>query len=159
MAIKIYQPKIRPTTEVKERQSTSGMYVDQQTMTMIPRAMKGMMQAGEDFYIKYEKQKAENAVIEASKNIDKDEITEHPASGALLTRKEGLATKANKYKESTKPDEALTGYKADWEATLNKTLPTLKGNMAKTMFKNYMNKRFIQDNGTIRNNTFVNFRN
>jgi len=159
MAIKIYQPKIRPTTEVKERQSTSGMYVDQQTMTMIPRAMKGMMEAGEDFYIKYEKQKAENAVIEASKNIDKDEITEHPASGALLTRKEGLATKANKYKESTKPDEALTGYKADWEATLNKTLPTLKGNMAKTMFKNYMNKRFIQDTGTIRNNTFVNFRN
>ena len=52
MAIKIYQPKIKPTTEVKERQSTSGMYVDQQTMTMIPRAMKGMMQAGEDFYIK-----------------------------------------------------------------------------------------------------------
>jgi len=158
MAIKIYQPKIRPTTEVKERQSTSGMYVDQQTMTMIPRAMKGMLQAGEDFYIKYEKQKAENAVIEASKNIDKDEITEHPASGAILTR-EGLATKANKYKESTKPDEALAGYKADWQATLDKTLPTLKGNMAKTMFKNYMNKRFIQDTGTIRNNTFVNFRN
>jgi len=159
MAIKIYQPKIRPTTEVKERQSTSGMYVDQQTMTMIPRAMKGMLQAGEDFYIKYEKQKAENAVIEASKNIDKDEITEHPASGAILTRKEGLATKANNYKESTKPDEALAGYKADWQATLDKTLPTLKGNMAKTMFKNYMNKRFIQDTGTIRNNTFVNFRN
>jgi hypothetical protein len=126
---------------------------------MIPRAMKGMFQAGEDFYIKYEKQKAENAVIEASKNIDKDEITEHPASGAILTRKEGLATKANKYKESTKPDEALAGYKADWQATLDKTLPTLKGNMAKTMFKNYMNKRFIQDTGTIRNNTFVNFRN
>ena len=159
MAIKIYQPKIKPTTEVKERQSTSGMYVDQQTMTMIPRAMKGMMQAGEDFYIKYEKQKAENAVIEASKNIDKDEIIEHPVSGAILTRKEGLATKANKYKESTKPDEALAGYKADWEATLNKILPTLKGNMAKTMFKNYMNKRFIQDTSTIRNNTFVNFRN
>ena len=159
MAIKIYQPKIRPTTEVKERQSTSGMYVDQQTITMIPRAMKGMLQAGEDFWIKYEKQKAENAVIEAAKEIDQDKITENPVSGAILTRKEGLATKANNYKESTKPDEALAGYKADWQATLDKTLPTLKGNMAKTMFKNYMNKRFISESGTIRDHTFVNFRN
>ena len=159
MAIKIYQPKIRPTTEVKERQSTSGMYVDQQTITMITRAMKGMLQAGEDFWIKYEKQKAENAVIEAAKEIDQDKITENPVSGAILTRKEGLATKANNYKESTKPDEALAGYKADWQATLDKTLPTLKGNMAKTMFKNYMNKRFISESGTIRDHTFVNFRN
>ena len=60
MAIKIYQSQIRPTEEVSERASTPGMKVDQNTMTMIPRAFKGMMQAGEEFYVKYEKQKAEN---------------------------------------------------------------------------------------------------
>ena len=109
MAIKIYQSQIRPTTEVKEKKATTGMYVDQQTMTMIPRAFKGMMQAGEDFYIKYEKQKAENAVIEASKEIDKDETAFHPAGGSSVV-KEGLATRVNHYKESTKPDEAMAGY-------------------------------------------------
>jgi len=159
MAIKIYQSQIRPTTEVKERTATSGMYVDQATATMIPRAMKGMLQAGEDFWIKYEKQKAENAVIEAAKEIDQDKITEHPASGAIITQKEGLATRVNKYKESTKPDDAMAAYKDDWEKTLNTTLATLKGPFAKKMFKNYMNKRFISESGTIRDHTFVNFRN
>jgi hypothetical protein len=159
MAIKIYQSQIRPTTEVKERTATSGMYVDQATATMIPRAMKGMLQAGEDFWIKYEKQKAENAVIEAAKEIDQDKITEHPASGAIITQKEGLATRVNKYKESTKPDEAMAAYKDDWEKTLNTTLANLKGPFAKKMFKNYMNKRFISESGTIRDHTFVNFRN
>jgi len=159
MAIKIYQSQIRPTTEVKERTATSGMYVDQATATMIPRAMKGMLQAGEDFWIKYEKQKAENAVIEAAKEIDQDKITEHPASGAIITQKEGLATRVNKYKESTKPDDAMAAYKDDWEKTLNTTLANLKGPFAKKMFKNYMNKRFISESGTIRDHTFVNFRN
>jgi len=159
MAIKIYQSQIRPTTEVKERTATSGMYVDQATATMIPRAMKGMLQAGEDFWIKYEKQKAENAVIEAAKEIDQDKITKHPASGAIITQKEGLATRVNKYKESTKPDDAMAAYKDDWEKTLNTTLANLKGPFAKKMFKNYMNKRFISESGTIRDHTFVNFRN
>jgi len=159
MAIKIYQSQIRPTTEVKERTATSGMYVDQATATMIPRAMKGMLQAGEDFWIKYEKQKAENAVIEAAKEIDQDKITEHPTSGAIITQKEGLATRVNKYKESTKPDDAMAAYKDDWEKTLNTTLANLKGPFAKKMFKNYMNKRFISESGTIRDHTFVNFRN
>ena len=158
MAIKIYQSQIRPTTEVKEKKATTGMYVDQQTMTMLPRAFKGMMQAGEDFYIKYEKQKAENAVIEASKEIDKDETAFHPAGGSSVV-KEGLATRVNHYKESTKPDEAMAAYKADWDKTLKTTLSTLKGPFAKKMFKNYMNKRFISECGTIRDNTFVNFRN
>ena len=158
MAIKIYQSQIRPTTEVKEKKATTGMYVDQQTMTMIPRAFKGMMQAGEDFYIKYEKQKAENAVIEASKEIDKDETAFHPAGGSSVV-KEGLATRVNHYKESTKPDEAMAAYKADWDKTLKTTLSTLKGPFAKKMFKNYMNKRFISESGTIRDHTFVNFRN
>lgn len=158
MAIKIYQSQVRPTEEITQTTSTSGMKIDRATMTAIPNAFKGMMQAGEDLYIKYEKQKAENAVIEASKNIDKDDITEN-IHGAKITNKEGLATRVNKYKESTKPDEAMAAYKADWQKTLDTTLPTLKGPFAKKMFKNYMNKRFISESGTIRDNTFVNFRN
>lgn len=158
MAIKIYQSQVRPTEEITQTTSTSGMKIDRATMTAIPNAFKGMMQAGEDLYIKYEKQKAENAVIEASKNIDKDDITEHP-TGGMSINKEGLATRVNKYKESTKPDEAMAAYKADWQNTLDTTLLTLKGPFAKKMFKNYMNKRFISESGTIRDNTFVNFRN
>ena len=158
MAIKIYQSQVRPTTEVSERASTSGMKIDQNTMTMIPRAFKGMMQAGEDVYIKYEKQKAENQVIEASKEIDKDEFTEHPAGGTITTS-EGLATRVNKYKESTKPDEAMAAYKADWEKTLKKYDNKFTGPFAKKLFTNYMNKRFISESGTIRDNTFINFRN
>jgi len=158
MAIKIYQSQIRPTEEITQTTSTSGMKIDRATMTAIPNAFKGMMQAGEDLYIKYEKQKAENAVIEASKNIDKDDVSEN-IHGAKIINKEGLATRVNKYKESTKPDEAMSAYKADWQKTLDKTLPNLKGPFAKKMFKNYMNKRFISESGTIRDNTFVNFRN
>ena len=37
------------------------MKVDQSYNDMIPNAFKGMMQAGEELYVKYEKQKAENA--------------------------------------------------------------------------------------------------
>ena len=70
MAIKIYQSQIRPTEEITQTTSTSGMRIDQATATAIPRAFKGMMQAGEELYVKYEKQKAENAIIEAAKNID-----------------------------------------------------------------------------------------
>jgi len=158
MAIKIYQSQVRPTEEIAQTTSTSGMKVDQATMTAIPRAFKGMMQAGEELYVKYEKQKAENAVIEASKKIDEDDVSEHP-TGGMSINKEGFATRVNKYKESTKPDEAMSAYKADWKNTLETTLPTLKGPFAKKMFKNYMNKRFISESGTIRDNTFVNFRN
>ena len=53
----------------------------------------------------------------------------------------------------------MAAYKEDWQKTLDKTLLTLKGPFAKKMFKNYMNKRFISESGTIRDNTFVNFRN
>ena len=158
MAIKIYQSQIRPTEEITQTTSTSGMRIDQATATAIPRAFKGMMQAGEELYVKYEKQKAENAIIEAAKNIDKDDVSEHP-TGGMSINKEGLATRVNKYKESTKPDEAMAAYKADWQKTLDTTLLTLKGPFAKKMFKNYMNKRFISESGTIRDNTFVNFRN
>ena len=158
MAIKIYQSQVRPTEEIAQTTSTSGMKVDQATMTAIPRAFKGMMQAGEDLYVKYEKQKAENAIIEAAKKIDEDDVSEHP-TGGMSINKEGFATRVNKYKESTKPDEAMSAYKADWKNTLETTLPTLKGPFAKKMFKNYMNKRFISESGTIRDNTFVNFRN
>lgn len=158
MAIKIYQSQIRPTEEVSERASTPGMKVDQNTMTMIPRAFKGMMQAGEEFYVKYEKQKAENQVIEASKDMDKDEFTEHPAGGTITTS-EGLATKVNQFKESTKPDEAMLSYKAEWQKNLDKYSAKMTGPFAKKLFKSYMDKRFINESGTIRDNTFVNFRN
>tara|TARA_A100000171_G_scaffold33759_1_gene32150 strand:- start:2811 stop:5024 length:2214 start_codon:yes stop_codon:yes gene_type:complete len=158
MAIKIYQSDIRPTTEITQKTSTPGMRVDERTMTAIPRAFKGMMTAGEDFYIKYEKQKAENQIIEASKNIDRDDVSEN-IHGAKVVNKEGLATRVNKYKSSTRPDEAMSAYKADWQKTLDLTLPKLSGPFAKKMFKNYMNKRFISESGTIRDSTFVNFRN
>ena len=49
--------------------------------------------------------------------------------------KEGLATKVNKFKESTKPDEAMLSYKADWQKTLDNTLLTLKGPFAKKCLK------------------------
>ena len=88
MAIKIYQSQVRPTEEITQTTSTSGMKIDRATMTAIPNAFKGMMQAGEDLYIKYEKQKAENAVIEASKNIDKDDITENIRVLKLLTKRD-----------------------------------------------------------------------
>ncbi len=158
MAIKIYQSQIRPTEEVSERKTTPGMKVSQNTMTMIPRAFKGMMQAGEEFYVKYEKQKAENQVIEASKEMDKDEFTEHPAGGTITTS-EGLATKVNQFKESTKPDEAMLSYKAEWQKNLDKYSAKMTGPFAKKLFKSYMDKRFINESGTIRDNTFVNFRN
>ena len=155
MAIKIYQSQIRPTEEVTERATTSGMKISQQTATMVPRAMKGMLQAGEDFYIKYEQIKSENEVQEKLKDLNKTEIE----AGTGNVTKLGYGNEVNKLKESTKPDEAMASYKQLWQNKYDQILPTLKGKFSKKYFKNAMDKKFISDSGTIRDNTFVNFRN
>ena len=159
MAIKIYQSQIAPTSEVKERASTRGMRISMDTAAAPGRALAGMLEAGENVYIAYEKQKSENEVIEKAKELDKDQLTEHPASGALITQKKGLGTIVNILSESTKPDEALAEYKEKWQTELDRILPTLKGKFSKRFFKSYMNKRFIRESGSIRDKTFVNFRN
>ena len=83
MAIKIYQSQIAPTSEVKERASTRGMRISMDTAAAPGRALAGMLEAGENVYIAYEKQKSENEVIEKAKELDKDQITEHPAARAV----------------------------------------------------------------------------
>ena len=154
MAIKIYQSQIRPTEEVTARASTPGMRVSMDTAASVGKAFSGMASAGEALYVKYEQQKSENEVIEASKKMDENQVAD---TGEFL--KEGLGTKVNKFKESTKPDEALANYKQEWQTQLDIITPTLKGKFAKRYFKSYMNKRYISESGAIRNNTFVNFRN
>ena len=119
MAIKIYQSQIAPTSEVKERASTRGMRISMDTAAAPGRALAGMLEAGENVYIAYEKQKSENEVIEKAKELDKDQLTEHPASGALITQKKGLGTIVNILSESTKPDEALAEYKEKWQTELD----------------------------------------
>ena len=158
MAIKIYQTQIRPTTEVKERASTPGMKISLDTAAAPGRAFSNMMAAGEKLYVKYEQQKSENEVIEAGKNIDENVISDHPTGGSSYSKK-GLGTTVNELSESTKPDEALASYKAAWQSEYDRIVPTLKGKFSKQLFKNYMNKRFISESGSIRDNTFVNFRN
>ena len=154
MAIKIYQSQIRPTEEVTARASTPGMRVSMDTAASVGKAFKGMASSGEALYVKYEQQKSENEVIEASKKMDENQVAD---TGEFL--KEGLGTKVNKFKESTKPDEALANYKQEWQTQLDTITPTLKGKFAKRYFQSYMNKRYISESGAIRNNTFVNFRN
>ena len=158
MAIKIYQTQIRPTTEVKERASTPGMKISLDTAAAPGRAFGNMMAAGEKLYVKYEQQKSENEVIEAGKNIDQNVISDHPTGGSSYSKK-GLGTTVNELSESTKPDEALASYKSAWQSEYDRIVPTLKGKFSKQLFKNYMNKRFISESGSIRDNTFVNFRN
>ena len=106
MAIKIYQTQIRPAEEVTARASTPGMRVSMDTAASVGKAFSGMAKAGEALYVKYEQQKSENEVIEASKKMDENQVAD---TGEFL--KEGLGTKVNKFKESTKPDEALANYK------------------------------------------------
>ena len=154
MAIKIYQTQIRPTEEVTARASTSGMKVSMDTAASVGNAFSGMARAGEAVYIKYEQQKSENEVIEASKKMDE---TQMGYQNEIV--KEGLGTKVNRFKESTKPDEALANYKQEWQTQIDTITPTLKGKFAKKYFKSYMNKRYISESGAIRDNTFVNFRN
>ena len=154
MAIKIYQNQIRPTEEVTARASTPGMKVSMDTAASVGNAFSGMARAGEAVYIKYEQQKSENEVIEASKKMDE---TQMGSQNEII--KEGLGTKVNRFKESTKPDEALANYKQEWQTQIDTITPTLKGKFAKKYFKSYMNKRYISESGAIRDNTFVNFRN
>ena len=69
MAIKIYQSQIRPTAEVKERASTGRMQMSLSEAQAPGKALQGMLEAGENLYVAYEKQKSENEVIEAAKEI------------------------------------------------------------------------------------------
>ena len=154
MAIKIYQNQIRPTEEVTARASTPRMKVSMDTAASVGNAFSGMARAGEAVYIKYEQQKSENEVIEASKKMDE---TQMGSQNEII--KEGLGTKVNRFKESTKPDEALANYKQEWQTQIDTITPTLKGKFAKKYFRSYMNKRYISESGAIRDNTFVNFRN
>ena len=103
MAIKIYQNQIRPTEEVSNRASTSGIKISMDTAAAPGRALSNMLKSGEALYVKYEQQKSENEVIEASKKMDE---TQMGSQNEII--KEGLGTKVNRFKESTKPDEALT---------------------------------------------------
>ena len=97
MAIKIYQSQIRPTAEVKERASTGRMQMSLSEAQAPGKALQGMLEAGENLYVAYEKQKSENEVIEAAKEIDRNQISHLDESYI----KKGLGTQVNEFSAST----------------------------------------------------------
>ena len=65
MAIKIYQTQVRPTIEVKERLSTSGMRVPMETAAAPGMALSNMLESGEKLYVKLEERKSRNSALDA----------------------------------------------------------------------------------------------
>ena len=119
MAIKIYQSQVSPTSEVSERESTRGMRISLDDATRPARALKGMLRAGEDFYVEYEKTKSENEVLEKSKEVEfgvKDD------NGNTLV--EGLGETKTKVSEYADMDKAMSEYKTNWQNTKDRIIAT-----------------------------------
>ena len=144
MAIKIYQSQVSPTSEVSERESTRGMRISLDDATRPARALKGMLRAGEDFYVEYEKTKSENEVLEKSKEVEfgvKDD------NGNTLV--EGLGETKTKVSEYADMDKAMSEYKTNWQNTKDRIIPTLKGRFSKKLFNSYMDKTYLSDKSAI----------
>ena len=154
MAIKIYQTQVRPTIEVKERLSTSGMRVPMETAAAPGMALSNMLKSGEKLYVKLEERKSRNSALDAKDkaiNGIKDD------KGNVII--EGLGITTEKAGNMTNTDEAQKYYNNEFEKVKLLLEPNLKGIFAKKIFNNEMTKLGISHKNSVKINSYRAFLN
>ena len=152
MSIKIYQNQIRPTEEVSNRTSTSGMRVSMDTASAPGRALSGMLQSGEKLYVKYEDRKSRNSVLKAKDqaiNGIKDD------NGNVIV--EGLNMAKEKAGNMTDVKAAEKYYNEAFNNMKSLLEPDLNGIFAKRFFNSTMTQLGIVDKNSVKINSYRSF--
>lgn len=152
MSIKIYQNQIRPTEEVSNRASTSGMKVSMETASAPGRALSGMLKSGEKLYVKYEDRKSRNSVLKA-----KDQAINGIKDNNGNVIVEGLNMAKEKAGNMTDIKAAEKYYNEAFNNMKSLLEPDLNGIFAKRIFNNTMTKLGIVDKNSVKINSYRSF--
>jgi len=139
MAIKLYKSQLEPTAR-------SSNVMDNRRISMseagsIGNAMKGMLKAGENLYVKHQQVKSETEVKEKIKEIM-----------VGTENNEGLASHKLKANNMDDPDKAVSYY-ANEVKKVQDTNHNFNGLFSKKIFKNWVNKQGTEDLITIKGNS------
>ena len=139
MAIKLYKSQLEPTAKSSNVMDTRRISMSE--AGAIGNAMKGMLKAGENLYVKHQQVKSETEVKEKIKEIMVGNETN-----------EGLTSHKLKANNMDDPDSAVSYY-ANEVKKVQDTNHDFKGLFSKKIFKNWMNKQATEDLTTIKGNS------
>ena len=139
MAIKLYKSQLEPTAKSSNVMDTRRISMSE--AGAIGNAMKGMLKAGENLYVKHQQVKSETEVKEKIKEIMVGNETN-----------EGLTSHKLKANNMDDPDGAVSYY-ANEVKKVQDTNHDFKGLFSKKIFKNWMNKQATEDLTTIKGNS------
>ncbi len=139
MAIKLYKSQLEPTARSSNVMDTRKISMSE--AGSIGNAMKGMLKAGENLYVKHQQVKSETEVKEKIKEI-------------MIGNEnnEGLTSHKLKANNMDDPDKAVSYY-ANEVKKVQDTNHNFNGLFSKKIFKNWVNKQGTEDLITIKGNS------
>ncbi|MAW01981.1 MAG: hypothetical protein CMI81_03755 [Candidatus Pelagibacter sp.] len=142
MAIKLYKSQLTPTAADSNVADTRQINLGE--AQSIGKAMKGMLQSGENLYIKHLDIKSDNELIEKSKEIMNGKGDNEGLSATIIKAKEMKDDKA-----------ALKLYNDKWKSLLDSSKNEVSW-MTKKKLSNFMNKQQLKDTNAIKVSTTTN---
>ena len=142
MSIKLYKSQLTPTTN--DSNVADRRQINLGEAQSIGKAMKGMLQSGENLYIKHLDIKSDNELIEKSKEIMNGKGDNEGLSATIIKAKEMKDDKA-----------ALKLYNDKWKSLLDSSKNEVSW-MTKKKLSNFMNKQQLKDTNAIKVSTTTN---